>query len=73
MIDMKLEGYGYHRITKYLNENNISSFSGKSWRTEVVNKYLKMIQLKGDSNKIGNIRTNNQYRPILLMFYYVFY
>lgn len=52
MIDMKLEGYGCHRITKYLNENNISSFSGKSWRTEVVNKYLKMIQLKGEFQRV---------------------
>lgn len=34
MIDMKLNGYGCHRITKYLNERSISNFSGKPWRTE---------------------------------------
>ncbi|MEZ9122053.1 recombinase family protein [Vibrio cyclitrophicus] len=52
MIDMKLAGYGCHRITKYLNERNITNFSGKPWRNEMVNKYLKMIQLKGELQRV---------------------
>ncbi len=64
MIDMKLEGYGCHRITKYLNENNISSFSGKSWRTEVVNKYLKMIQLKGEFQRVEHKEVDGKTKKV---------
>ena len=45
---MKLElGIGSHRVAQTLNSEGIPSFTGGEWYSEIVLKYLKMIQAYG--------------------------
>lgn len=56
MVDLKLQGWGAHRITVYLNEEGYPCWNrSKAWYTKIVEKYLKMIQLVGDFQPVEHV------------------
>ncbi|MEI8598600.1 recombinase family protein [Vibrio sp. M60_M31a] len=56
MVDLKLQGWGAHRITVYLNEQGHPCWNrSNTWYTKIVEKYLKMIQLVGDFQPVEHV------------------
>ncbi|TCN78614.1 DNA invertase Pin-like site-specific DNA recombinase [Vibrio crassostreae] len=58
IINMKLDGLGCHRIASTLNSEGVPYFNGKTWSTEIVRKYCKMIQLYGAFQRVKHVRTD---------------